>query len=560
MEAERKRWLAHYPDEVSPESTYEKRPLFDFLREAAERVPQHIAIHFMGKEMTFAEIYEESLKLASRLTDIGLKKGDCVAIMLPNSPQGVIAYYAVLMAGGIVVQTNPLYMERELEHQLKDSGARMIFCLDILFPRVSRVKDQTNIETVIITGVQDYLPFPKNLLYPIVSKVKIPKKREFRGLPNVLLFPDLIQSGTTTFTPVEISPEEDIALLQYTGGTTGLAKGAMLSHYNLIANTQQSKAWMYRHKYGEESVLGVLPFFHVYGMTIVMNLSIMHAAKMIILPRFDIEETLKTIEKQRPTLFPGAPTMYIALINHPNIESYDLSSIQTCISGSSALPIEVQQTFERLTGGKLVEGYGLTEASPVTHCNLIWGERKTGSIGIPYPDTEAKIVSVETGEEMGVNEVGELAVKGPQVMKGYWRRPEETAAVLKDGWLLTGDMAYMDESGYFYIVDRKKDMIIASGYNIYPREVEEVLFEHPDVKEAAVIGISDDYRGETVKAFVVPKLGITLDEKSLDDFCRKRLAAYKVPKQYEFREALPKSIVGKVLKRELIEEEKSHTL
>lgn len=560
MEAERKRWLAHYPDEVSPESTYEKRPLFDFLREAAERVPQHIAIHFMGKEMTFAEIYEESLKLASRLTDIGLKKGDCVAIMLPNSPQGVIAYYAVLMAGGIVVQTNPLYMERELEHQLKDSGARMIFCLDILFPRVSRVKDQTNIETVIITGVQDYLPFPKNLLYPIVSKVKIPKKREFRGLPNVLLFPDLIQSGTTTFTPVEISPEEDIALLQYTGGTTGLAKGAMLSHYNLIANTQQSKAWMYRHKYGEESVLGVLPFFHVYGMTIVMNLSIMHAAKMIILPRFDIEETLKTIEKQRPTLFPGAPTMYIALINHPNIESYDLSSIQTCISGSSALPIEVQQTFERLTGGKLVEGYGLTEASPVTHCNLIWGERKTGSIGIPYPDTEAKIVSVETGEEMGVNEVGELAVKGPQVMKGYWRRPEETAAVLKDGWLLTGDMAYMDESGYFYIVDRKKDMIIASGYNIYPREVEEVLFEHPDVKEAAVIGVSDDYRGETVKAFVVPKLGITLDEKSLDDFCRKRLAAYKVPKQYEFREALPKSIVGKVLKRKLIEEEKSHTL
>ncbi|MFC4618194.1 long-chain fatty acid--CoA ligase [Camelliibacillus cellulosilyticus] len=560
MEAERKRWLAHYPDEVSPESTYEKRPLFDFLREAAERVPQHIAIHFMGKEMTFAEIYEESLKLASRLTDIGLKKGDCVAIMLPNSPQGVIAYYAVLMAGGIVVQTNPLYMERELEHQLKDSGARMIFCLDILFPRVSRVKDQTNIETVIITGVQDYLPFPKNLLYPIVSKVKIPKKREFRGLPNVLLFPDLIQSGTTTFTPVEISPEEDIALLQYTGGTTGLAKGAMLSHYNLIANTQQSKAWMYRHKYGEESVLGVLPFFHVYGMTIVMNLSIMHAAKMIILPRFDIEETLKTIEKQRPTLFPGAPTMYIALINHPNIESYDLSSIQTCISGSSALPIEVQQTFERLTGGKLVEGYGLTEASPVTHCNLIWGERKTGSIGIPYPDTEAKIVSVETGEEMGVNEVGELAVKGPQVMKGYWRRPEETAAVLKDGWLLTGDMAYMDELGYFYIVDRKKDMIIASGYNIYPREVEEVLFEHPDVKEAAVIGVSDDYRGETVKAFVVPKRGITLDEKSLDDFCRKRLAAYKVPKQYEFREALPKSIVGKVLKRELIEEEKSHTL
>jgi len=430
----------------------------------------------------------------------------------------------------------------------------MIICLDALYPRVKKASLNTELETIIITGVQDYLPFPKNVLYPIASKTKLPKKRDIRNEKNVYLLTDLIQNGSKAFKPATINAREDLALLQYTGGTTGVAKGVMLTHRNLSANTKQSCMWMYRQKYGEEVVLGVLPFFHVYGMTIVMNLAIMYAAKMVILPRFHVEEVLKTIEKQRPTLFPGAPTMYIALINHPNISQYDLSSIETCISGSAPLPVEVQQTFERLTGGKLVEGYGLSESSPVTHCNLIWGERVSGSIGIPYPDTDCKIVS-ETGEECPVNEVGELVVRGPQVMKGYWNRPEETEKVLKDGWLYTGDMAYMDEKGYFYIVDRKKDVIIASGYNIYPREVEEVLYEHPDVQEAAVIGVPDDYRGETVKAFIVPKQGRVLDEKALDAHCRKMLAPYKVPKSYEFRSELPKSAIGKVLKRVLIAEE-----
>ncbi|MGV3488396.1 MAG: AMP-binding protein [Tuberibacillus sp.] len=555
MEAAAKRWLSLYPKEIAPTNDYQDRPLFDFLREASERLPSKVAIHFLGKEITFKRLYDDTVKLASALKRLGLEKGDRAAIMLPNCPQSVISYFAILMVGGVAVQTNPLYTEHELEHQLKDSGAKMIVCLDALLPRVQKAGLKTDLETIIVTGVQDFLPFPKNILYPIASKVRIPKKREIKDLENVYVLTDLIQSGTLNFTPPDISTDEDLALLQYTGGTTGIAKGVMLTHRNLIANTSQSCMWMYRHEYGKEVVLGVLPFFHVYGMTIVMNLAIMYGAKMVILPRFNVEETLKTIEKQRPTLFPGAPTMYIALINHPEITKYDVSSIETCISGSAPLPVEVQQTFERLTGGKLVEGYGLSESSPVTHCNLIWGERVSGSIGIPYPDTEAKIIS-EDGEECAVNEVGELVVKGPQVMKGYWRRPDETDKVLKDGWLFTGDMAYMDEKGYFYIVDRKKDVIIASGYNIYPREVEEVLYEHPDVQEAAVIGVQDDYRGETVKAFIVPKQGRKLDEKTLDAHCRKMLAPYKVPKKYEFRAELPKTIIGKVLKRELIEEEK----
>lgn len=330
----------------------------------------------------------------------------------------------------------------------------------------------------------------------------------------------------------------------------------MLTHRNLIANTLMCAHWMYRCQKGEEAILGVLPFFHVYGMTTIMNLSVMQAYKMILLPKFDVETVLKTIEKQKPTLFPGAPTMYIALLNHPNLSKYDLSSIKVCISGSAPLPVEVQEKFEKITGGKLIEGYGLTEASPVTHSNFLWdGERIKGSIGVPWPDTDAKIISLETGQEANVNEIGELVVRGPQVMKGYWNQPFETDSVLRDDWLYTGDMGYMDEKGYFFIVDRKKDMIIASGYNIYPREVEEVLYEHPKVQEAVVVGVPHEYRGETVKAFIVLKEGEQCTEEELDEFMRNRLAAYKVPRIYEFRKELPKTAVGKILRRVLIEEE-----
>jgi long-chain acyl-CoA synthetase len=552
-----KRWIAEYPEDILPVNEYDDRPLYDFLKEAGTNYPNKIAIHFLGKELNFRELYEEAAAFADQLSQLGTQKGDRVAIMLPNCPQAVIAYYGTLMAGGVAVQTNPLYMDRELVHQLNDSGTKIIVCLDALLPKVKRVLSDTCLEKVIVTGIQDYLPFPKNKLYPMTQKGKLPKREEVRAHEGFYFFKDLIKQGNRAFQPVAVSAKEDLALLQYTGGTTGLAKGVMLTHLNLITNTKQACSWMYKNKYGEETILGVLPFFHVYGMTIVMNLSILFASKMVILPRFNVEEVLETIQKQRPTIFPGAPTMYIGLINHPKIGEYDLSSIKSCISGSAPLPPEVQERFETITGGKLVEGYGLSEASPVTHCNLIWGNRVKGSIGIPYPDTEARIISAETGEEADVNEVGELIVKGPQIMQGYWNRPEDTTDVLKEGWLYTGDVAYMDERGYFYIVDRKKNMIIASGYNIYPREVEDVLFEHPDVLEAAVVGVPDPYRGETVKAFIVLKEGRTVSEKTLDQHCRARLAAYKVPRSYEFREELPKTSIGKVLKRTLIEEENS---
>lgn len=547
-------WYKHYPEDIPRTIEYDKKPLYQFLQETAERVPDKKALNFMGKEMTFREILTEAKKLANYLQKLGLKKGDRVASMLPNTPQAVVTYYGTLMAGGIVVQVNPLYTERELAYQMKDSGAKFIVCLDILLPRVSKVKEETDLEHIIVTRIADYLPFPKNLIYPFIQKREYNIVVKVEESDDTHVWKNVIANSPAEYEDVEIDPEEDLALLQYTGGTTGLPKGVMLTHYNLVANVQMAKAWISKAERDKEVVLGVLPFFHVYGMTTVMNLSIMDGAKMILLPRFDAGQVLKTIQKHKPTLFPGAPTIYIGLLNHPDFEKYDLSSIKACISGSASLPLEVQEQFEKRTNGKIVEGYGLTESSPVTHANPIWGRRVNGSIGIPWPDTDAKIVKNGTLEEVPVGEIGEIAVKGPQVMKGYWNNPEATEEVLKDGWLLTGDMGKMDEDGYFYVVDRKKDVIIAGGFNIYPREIEEVLFEHPDIVEAAVIGVPDDYRGETVKAVIVPKPGAKLDEKQLDEYCRKHLAAFKVPRIYEFREELPKSVIGKVLKRQLVEE------
>lgn len=559
MADHRKRWLEHYPEDIPPELNYDERPLHNYLVEAGEQYPEKKALHFLGKEMTYGQLLGEVRKLASQLSDLGLRKGDRVAIMLPNCPQSVIGYYAVLMAGGIVVQTNPLYVERELLHQVTDSGAKMIICLDSVFPRVAGIQGKTELRHVIVTAIQDYLPFPKNVAYPFAQKKSKQPAVKISYGDSVHSFKALIKAASAeNFEPVPVDAKNDLALLQYTGGTTGPAKGVMLTHFNLAANTTQMGRWMERTRDGKDRILSVLPFFHVYGMTVAMNFSIMFLSSMIIIPRFSSKEILKTIEKLKPTLFPGAPTMYIALINDPDIGRYDLSSIEVCVSGSAPLPLEVQRTFEKVTGGRLVEGYGLSETSPVTHFNVIFGKSKNGSIGVPCPDTDAMIISPETGEEADVHEVGELAVKGPQVMKGYWNMPEETKRVLReDGWLLTGDIGYMDEEGYFYIVDRKKDMIIASGYNIYPREVEEVLYEHPDIQEVAVLGVPDPYRGETVKAYVVAKKGKTLDKKDLDRHCRRFLAAYKVPHIYEFRDELPKTTVGKILKRTLLDEEKN---
>nr|WP_113969556.1 long-chain-fatty-acid--CoA ligase [Rossellomorea aquimaris] len=555
-----KPWFAEYPAEIPTELDLTEKPLQSYLTEAATLYSSKVAIQFMGKELTYTELHESALKFAHYLKTLGIKKDDRVAIMLPNTPQSVIAYYGILYAGGIVVQTNPLYMEREIEYQMKDSGAKVILTLDILYPRVSKVMKNTELEHIIVTAIKDYLPFPKNLIYPFIQKKQygIVVKVDHSGQNH--LFTEIMKTAKPESADQAFDFENDVALLQYTGGTTGFPKGVMLTHKNLVANASMCDAWLYKCKKGEERVLGILPFFHVYGMTAVMILSVMQGYKMILLPKFDPETTLKTIQKQKPTLFPGAPTIYIGLLNHPELKNYDLSSIDSCLSGSAPLPVEVQQQFEVVTGGKLVEGYGLTESSPVTHSNFLWDkERIKGSVGVPWPSTDAAIFSLETGEPLPPNEMGEIVVKGPQVMKGYWNRPEETEQTLRDGWLLTGDLGYMDERGYFYVVDRKKDMIIAGGFNIYPREIEEVLYEHPAIQEVVAAGVPDEYRGETVKAYVVLKEGEVLTEEELNEFARKYLAAYKVPRIYEFRKELPKTAVGKILRRALVEEERQKT-
>jgi long-chain acyl-CoA synthetase len=550
-----KRWLKLYPDQIAKNVYYRADTLPQLLENAAKEYSKHKAIHFMGKEITFQTLYKKTLKLASYLQSLGIEKGDRVAVMLPNIPQTVISFYAILQIGGIVVPVNPLYQEREIEFIMKDSGAKVIITLDLLYNRVDKVKEQTDLEHIIVTSIKDYLPFPKNIVYPFIQAKEQGKPPVIISSKSTHFFTQTMKANENHLIGVPISFEEDIAILQYTGGTTGFPKGVILTHQNLVANTSMCRQWLYKMEKGKEVMLAVMPLFHVYGLMTVLVLSVMEVYKMILVPKFDATGLLKTIHKQKPTVFPGAPTIYIGLMNHPDIMKYDLSSIKGAISGSAPLPVEVIEKFEQKTGGKIVEGYGLTETSPVTHVNFLWdNEIVKGSIGVPWPGTDAAIFSLETGETLPVGGIGELGIKGPQVMKGYWKNEEETKKVLKDGWLLTGDIAYMDEKGYFYIVDRKKDIIIASGFNIYPREIEEVLYEHPAIMEASVVGVKDSYRGETVKAFIVLRDGMTVTEKELNQFMRSKLASFKVPRKYEFRKELPKTAIGKVLRRQLKKE------
>ena len=542
-----KPWYAHYDPGV-PKEDPEPRILPEAVAETARRFPKKVALEFLGRRLTYAALWREVEAFAKGLQEAGLKPGDRVALMLPNSPQFVIAFYGTLLAGGVGVNTNPMYTPRELHHQLRDAGARFLVILDQLLPRYLEVKGEVPVEKVVRTGIQDYLPFPKNLLYPLLLRRKGEAPKALEGLP----WRAFLRPGTPRPVPLDL---DDLALLQYTGGTTGLAKGAMLTHRNLSANALQVRAWIPDFREGEEVVLGAIPFFHVYGMTVAMNLALLGGAKLVLLPRPEIKAIVEAIEKHQVTLFPGVPTLYVAFNNFPGIEKRNVKSIRICLSGAAPLPVEVAKRFEELTGARLIEGYGLSEASPVTHSNPVLGLIKKGSIGMPFPSVDAKVVD-EEGKELPPGEVGELAVKGPNVMKGYWNRPEETQKTLKDGWLFTGDLAKMDQDGYFYIVDRKKDMIIAGGYNIYPREVEEVLYQHEAVQEAAVVGVPDPYRGETVAAFLVlkPEYQGKVSEKDIERFCRQNLAAYKVPRIIQFRESLPKSSVGKILKRELQKE------
>ena len=547
-------WLKNYEPGVPHSIDYPKVSLYQAFVDTEKRFSNRPAVHFMGRELSYAEVKEKIESFAVALNELGVKKGDRVAIHLPNCTQFPIAFFAALALGAIVVPCNPLYVAREMEYQLKDSGAQTIITLTRFYKMIKEVQPKTELKNIIVGNIKDYFPGTLRLLYTLFKEQKEGDRAELAA--EDYSFTDLIEKYQGQKPPeVEVKPE-DRSLYLYTGGTTGVSKGAVLLHSNLLANMLQVKSWCTDYKEGEEVILGALPFFHSYGMTTVLNLGILNGCKLVLLPRFVLADVLKTIDKQKPTLFPGVPTMYVAINNAHNLEQYDIKSIRVCISGAAPLPVEVQKQFEKNTGGRLVEGYGLSETSPVTHANPVYGKRKPGSIGLPMPDTDYKIVDVETGEnELSVGEIGELCIKGPQVMEGYLNMPDDTAASLRDGWFYTGDIAKADEEGYTYIVDRKKDMVIAGGYNIYPRDIEEVLFAHPKVMEAAVAGINDPYRGETLKAYVVLKEGETMTEEEVIEHCKANLAAYKVPKLVEFREELPKTMVGKVLRRMLREEE-----
>ncbi len=547
-------WLASYDPKVPPHLDYETVPLFEYLDRAAARYPSRTALAFQNLRLSYAQLKGQAENVAANLQRLGVAKGDRVAIMLPNLPQTVIAYWGVLRAGAVVVMTNPLYMEKELVHQITDSGSRVMIVLDRLWPKVSSLWPKLNLKTVITTSVADGLRFPLNFLYPIKARrektwVSVPHDGEY-----VLPWKALAR-GQASLAPVTVDPAADLAVLQYTGGTTGLAKGVMLGHDNMGANVQQCSAVL--HTIGDEPevFLGLLPFFHVYGLTVCINFATALAATVSPYPQFVPQEVLKAIDKVKPTIFPSAPSVFCALLRQKNIQKFDLRSIRYCVTGSAPMPVKLSQQFKELTGAEIIEGFGLTETSPVTHLNPLRGKKKTGSIGLPFPDTDASIVDNEMGtKHLSPGETGELVIRGPQVMHGYWDRPEETAQTLQNNWLYTGDIASMDDEGYFFIVDRKKDLIISGGYNIYPREIEEVLYEHPKVADAVCIGVAHKTRGEIVKAYIVPKPNQELDKKEIIAFCREKLANYKVPKQVEFREELPKTIVGKVLRRILKEE------
>ncbi len=538
-------WYAHYDYFVPETIRYPRMPAGFMLDLAASRFKDAPATDFYGAALSYRELKAEVNRLACAMIEMGIQQGDRVALMLPNCPQMIIGYYAALRIGAIVVNVNPLYTERELEHQLNDSGSETIFCLDMLIANVRKVRETTPLKRVVITRVTDYM---------------VPEMRDAAAAYDLqageIGFLDLMaQAGDGAPPPVEINSEEP-AVLQYTGGTTGLSKGATLSHRNIVANALQTVMWGKEIMPVRDSViLVVIPIFHSYGMTCAMNNSILNGANMVLIPRFDIDDMLKAFANHDITYFPAVPTLFTAILNHPDAAKSGLDKVALFNSGSAPLPLETIQGITSL-GISLTEGYGLSEASPVTHSSPILGIRKPGSIGVPFPDTDSKIVDADDWEkELPQGSEGELIIKGPQVMLGYWNKPKETENTLRDGWLLTGDIGRMDEDGYFYIVDRKKDLIIAGGYNIYPREVDEVLFAHPKVLEACTVGVPDPYRGETVKAFIVLKPGETATDEEITAYCKEELAAYKVPKIIEFREDLPKSTVGKVLRKELKAEE-----
>lgn len=551
---------ASYPKEVDWNADIPCNPVFSILENTAAQYGRHFAFDFLGHRQTWEDIHKQTLKLARGLQDMGACKGMKIGLFLPNCPYFLIAYFAILRTGATVVNYNPLYAERELASQIEDSETDIMITADLemLYGKMSRMLSDTRLSRLVVCSFTDALPFPKNILFRVL------KSREISNIPDekrVLLYRNLTDNDGNP-APVDIDPVEDVALLQYTGGTTGTPKGAMLTHANITANVHQCALWFHDCRPGEEKMLGVLPFFHVFAMTAVMNLSVLNGFEIVALPRFDLDQTLKLIHKKKPHIFPAVPAIYNAINNHAKLDQYDLTSLRYCVSGGAPLPVEVKKAFEDKTGCVLVEGYGLTESSPVLCVNPTHGDNRPGSIGLPLPRTAIEIIDpADKQTPVPPGGRGELCARGPQIMKGYWNRPEETAEVLRDGRLYTGDVAVMDEDGYFSIVDRIKDMIITNGYNVYPRNVEEAIYLHPSVEECIVAGLPDKNRGEIVKAWIKRKEGRELTAEDLKEFLKDKISPMEQPKRIEFRnEPLPKTMIGKLSRKDIVAQETASPL
>lgn len=549
-------WLKSYPPGLEWDRPIPLHPVHELIEDAARRFPDRPFMDFLSRRTNYREGMDLINRFATGLQQMGIKKGDRIGLFLPNTPYYIIAYFAILKVGAVVVNFNPLYPAREVQHHIEDAGVETLITVDLKLTheKLPGMIGHSPLKRIIMCSLAKALPFPKNLLYPLA------KRKDISFWPrdaHHVAFEKILAPIGSLPAPVEIDPAKDLAVLQYTGGTTGIPKGAMLTHGNIYANAVQSGWWFQGSKPGEEKMLGVLPFFHVFAMTAVMNLAVRLGAEIIMLPQFKLDEAMETISKKKPTLFPAVPTIYTAIIHHPHLSRYDLSSIKECISGGAPLPIEVRLQFEKLTGCKLVEGYGLSETSPVATCNPMHGKPKASSIGLPVPGTIVSIRSLDDPmQEVPLGERGEVCIKGPQVMAGYWNKPEATAAVfLPDGFIRTGDVGIMEEDGYIAIVDRIKDMIICSGFNVYPRNVEEAIYLHPGVAEVIVAGVPDEYRGQTVKAYIKVKPGMSLSAAELEQFLKDKLSPMERPKLIEFRDSLPKTMIGKLSRKALLDEE-----
>lgn len=547
-------WLKYYDPGVSATVEVPRVAVHEWLDRTAEKIPEVTAMSFQNYRLSYRKLRELAEVMAANLRSHGVQPGDRVAVMLPNLPQTFIAFWAISKAGAVVVFTNPLYMENELLYQLNDSGAKYMITVDMVWPKIKNLRQRLGIRKYFVTSVADGLKFPLRQIY------KFKERKKDYGLSfdreAVLPFEVLLKGANRLSVPVD-DPENAVIALQYTGGTTGTPKGAMLTHGNFNANIEQIRVALDAILHKHHNFLAVMPFFHVYGLSTCLLLPVALGATSHVVPRFNPIEALKSIQKNKISIFPGAPSVYIAMIQHKDVEKYDLSSLEIAISGSAPMPVEYINIFAEKTGSELIEGYGLTEAAPITHINPLQGEHKQGSIGLPLPGTLCRIVDMELGNlSLPPGQAGELVIKGPQVMQGYWNRPDETANTLRNGWLYTGDIATMDEQGYVRIVDRKKDLVLVGGYNVYPREIDEVLYSHPKIQDAVSVGVPHKTRGEILKVYIVLKAGEEMSKNEVISFCRSKLANYKVPKQVEFREALPKSMVGKILRRSIrIEEE-----